>query len=118
MRPAHRRGLACVVALAALLTASCSAPQWHRPGATATDLEADKRECTVLSGNTSGVSNLTTSRFVARCLAERGWIEGSPPAPAAAADTAATAFDLCFERCRALTDRSKEECFDTCLDRE
>jgi hypothetical protein len=26
-------------------------------------------------------------------------------------------FDDCFERCRELTDRSKEACFDVCLDR-
>jgi hypothetical protein len=26
-------------------------------------------------------------------------------------------FDECFERCRELTDRSKEACFDVCLDR-
>ena len=98
----------------------CAAPQWHRAGATEADLAADRAECTTLSGNTSGVSNLSTSRYVARCLEERGWSrgEGPPetaPAPVGEASSQLLSFDVCFERCRALTYRSKEHCFDTCL---
>jgi len=102
---------------------ACAATQWHRSGATAADLVRDKQECTTLSGNTSGVSNLATSRYVAGCLLERGWTEGPPPAgsaiPQAVADEPGTArpmpFDQCFERCRELTDRTSEQCFDACV---
>lgn len=47
----------------------------------------------------------------------------APAAPAAAAPASAPAssaaqadagFDRCFERCRRYTDRTKEQCFDTC----
>ena len=109
-----------------LVALACAAPQWHREGGTPEQLEADERECWELSGNSTGVSNLKTSRFVARCLAERGWVEGpapSAPSPTAAppaagpTDTSASrlSFDECFDRCRELTDRSKEACFDVRL---
>jgi hypothetical protein len=39
----------------------------------------------------------------------------TPASPAAAAPMDADAgFDRCFKRCRQYTDRSKEQCFDTC----
>ena len=47
----------------------------------------------------------------------------APPASAPAAATASESdeggltFDQCFDRCRSLTDRTKEQCFDTCLRR-
>ena len=130
------RHATCVLLLAiGLCAAACKTPQWHREGSSKADLEADKQACTEESGNTSGVSNLYTSRYVSKCLMERGWIAG--PAPRAAEQAARTAettapppppgadepalpapsldFDTCFERCRSLTDRTKEECFDTCL---
>jgi hypothetical protein len=112
--------------LALLVVLGCAAPRWHRPDSTEADLAADEAECTALSGNTSGVSNLYTSRFVARCLEERGWTRAEAPpesAPAAVAVPASPdepsarspSFETCFERCRTLTDRTKEQCFDTCL---
>jgi hypothetical protein len=101
----------------------CASPQWHRPGATEDELIADKRSCTLESGNETGVSNLYTSRYVTACLKRRGWLEGEqtvaarkeavPPEDVPMALT----FDACFERCRSLTDRTKNECFDTCLAR-
>jgi hypothetical protein len=76
-------------------------------------------------GSSSPVMNLQKSRFLRRCLRERGWvIEGEPMSAAAppalsVPETAPTleplTFDQCFDRCRELTDRTKAECFDTCL---
>jgi len=127
------------ILLALLLALACAndAP-WWREGATAADLESDRAECLRESGSTAPVMNYTTSRFLERCLRERGWTRGGPaasatakpPAPArseSAPDVAPTAspptasprpdlsFDECFARCRELTDRTREQCFDVCL---
>ena len=109
--------------LLSLAIAACASPQWHRPGSTQDDLLADQKACTIESGNKTGYSNLYTSRFVAKCLKERGWEPGKAPAvPVVRSDPKASndesvSFDQCFERCRSLTDRTKEQCFDTCLER-
>jgi hypothetical protein len=120
-------------ALFVLALACASDPGWQRPGSTSADLAREKKECFAESGNTSGVMNWETSRYVERCLEARGWTRGGQARPAAApppesspsppsppsppASPAAMSFDECFERCRELTDRSKEACFDVCLDR-
>jgi hypothetical protein len=116
-----------------MLPSACAHdPGWQRKGATAADLDRERKECFQESGNTSGVMNWKTSRYVERCLEERGWTRGgdsaartAPPEPTAAAPAEGRptrapseermSFDECFERCRALTDRTKEACFDTCL---
>ncbi len=120
-------------ALVVAVTLACATTFWSKDGATAEALERDRAECLEESGNTTGVMNLRTSRFITRCLEERGWKKNAkrpPPsaalvqrprsaAPAAAAPAPAAdpgmSFDQCFERCRELTDRSKEQCFDVCL---
>ena len=38
-------------------------------------------------------------------------------APRAPDSNSSLPFDRCFERCRALTDRNREQCFDVCADR-
>ena len=52
------------IALLALLIA-CAAG-WHKPGATAEDLEADRAACFEESGSLN--MNLAASRYVDRCL--------------------------------------------------
>lgn len=143
----RRRVLGMSTALCAIGVAlACAAdPPWQRPGASAADLERDRQECFAESGNTSGIMNWETSRYVERCLRERGWSRGesgeggapaempptqpagpaatpvpqpastSTPTPPSAPTGESLTFDQCFERCRALTDRSKEACFDVCL---
>ena len=113
-----------ILGFTAALTA-CASTEWHRPGATEADLRADKQACMIQSGNQTGVSNLSTSRLVAACLKKRGWQTGKVPPTAAVPATESSpkvsseplSFDQCFERCRSLTDRTKEQCFDTCLER-
>ena len=117
--------LSGMVALLLLGVASCTL-QWQREGSTASDLKADRDECLAESKNTSGVMNLYTSRYIEKCLKDRGWTRSSTGVTAAAAPVAVESavqaqsapgmtFDECFARCRELTDRTKEECFDTCL---
>lgn len=123
-RACHLLRVVSIVFLAGLMVA-CAPAQWHRPGSSQADLAEDKRNCAIESGNETGVSDLRTSRYVSTCLKERGWLEGKAPPgtvdPAVTVSPAPQAapltFDECFERCRSLTDRTKEQCFDTCLER-
>ena len=108
-----------------LCLAACSTPVWVREGASLADLERDRAECMETFGSSSRVMNLQKKLFLDRCLRERGWAlegeqtpEAAPPTlsvPEAAPELEPLTFDQCFDRCRELTDRTKAECFDTCL---
>ena len=109
-----------------LVLLACAAPRWDRPCARAGEYEAARKACIAESGDDTGTMHYTTSRFVEKCLREQGWQKmekGESLAcdqpqrgqPASGSEPAALPFDACFESCRELTDRSKGECFDTCL---
>ena len=122
------RRLEAALLLVVFMTACAFNWEWQREGSTVSDLAADRAECKKESGNTTGVMNLYANRYVKYCLKERGWVQAKPnsaaPAAAAAAvvapapqpsSSAGMTFDECFSRCRDVTDRTKGECFDTCL---
>ena len=111
-----------VALLLCLGFAACARDVWVRSGSNEEDLLADEQACMKESG--SKHMNLSASLYIDRCLEERGWtrsqrgaVAASPAdAPSASpADRDELSFDECFARCRELTDRSKEQCFDTCL---
>lgn len=120
------------LALLLALTACSGRTEWARACSTEEDLAAETRICLEASGNTTGVMNLRTSRFLNACLEERGWeqrplgdvpycddpnfaAEEEEAVEEEASSPARMDFETCFERCRRLTDRSKDACFDTCL---
>ena len=119
----HAAGIVVVIAL----VVGCAGPSWRwdRACASVEDSQSDRNACIEESGDTSGIMHLTTRRFVDRCMVERGW-QKTPvdERPVCESDRvleqpvtpAGLSFDDCFSRCRELTDRSTEECFDVCLE--
>jgi hypothetical protein len=103
------RCVTCAAVTACLLLAGCQTTQWVKPGATASDFEADKRQCVyesnlatpgtpsydVGSAIAAGINDgMRLGQLQTMCMQARGWnliaVDATPPPPPPAPAVAMT----------------------------
>ena len=67
------------ILLFAMSVGACASPAWNKPGASESDLAADRRDCVSLSQKRSNGGNVTPDQLVTdperfnSCMTRKGW---------------------------------------------